>query len=461
MHRVGRLVVLLAVPLVAACTSTSIQTVARSADPAGIFKLDHLIFIIQENRSFDQYFGTFPGAKGIPMKNGRPTPCIPDRWLGHCVRPYHSTSFRQVGGPHDRPASITDVNGGKMNGFVNALAENPSRCWTTPLEPSCAAQEGPQHQPDVMSYHTAHEIRNYWAYAKHFVLQDHMYAPSDSWTLPSHLYLLSGWAAYCSGPYKPNSCKSNLSFMDPQHVYRYGEGPVYAWTDITYLLNKANVSWAYYVDDKTCIDPPCGSGGGGAGTAPGKNPVPGFTDVRQDHQVKNDLPHSDFLKAAAAGTLPSVSWVVPGPRVSEHPGTGSLYWGQAYVTKLINAAMKGPDWNSTAIFLAWDDWGGFYDHVAPPRVDANGYGIRVPAMVISPYAKAGVVDHQTLSFDAFLRLIEDRFLGGQRLNPKTDGRHDSRPTVRENAPILGDLRNDFDFTQTPRPPFLLDPTPGR
>src|SRR5207248_2956355 len=158
-----------------------------------------------------------------------------------------------------------------------------------------------------MSYHTGNEIHNYWAYAKHFVLQDHMFAPSDSWTLPSHLYLLSGWAAYCSGPYKPNSCKSNLDFTDPKHVYRYGEGPIYAWTDITYLLNKYNVSWAYYVDDNTCMDPPCSYTG--KGTAPGHNPVPGFTDVRQDGQVGNDLKHSDYFAAAAAGTLPSVSWI--------------------------------------------------------------------------------------------------------------------------------------------------------
>jgi phospholipase C len=121
--------------------------------------------------------------------------------------------------------------------------------------------------------------------------------------------------------------------------------------------------------------------------------------------------------------------------------------------------MQGPDWDSTAIFLTWDDWGGFYDHVVPPRVDHNGYGIRVPGLLISPWARAGTIDHQTLSFDAYLKLIEDLFLGGQRLDPKTDGRPDSRPTVREDEPILGDLLNEFDFTQGPLPPLVLDPTP--
>src|ERR1700730_16294019 len=117
--------------------------------------------------------------------------------------------------------------------------------------------------------------------------------------------------------------------------------------------------------------------------------------------------------------------------------------------------MNGPNWDSTAIFLAWDDWGGFYDHMAPPTVDRNGYGIRVPGIVISPYAKQGYVDHQTLSFDAYLKFIEDDFLNGHSLDPPTDGRPDPRTTVRENAPILGNLVNDFDFSQAPRPRLIL------
>ncbi len=134
----------------------------------------------------------------------------------------------------------------------------------------------------------------------------------------------------------------------------------------------------------------------------------------------------------------------------------------SYVTGVINAIMRSGEWNSTAIFLTWDDWGGFYDHVAPPHVDQNGYGIRVPGLVISPYARQGYIDHQPLSFDAYNKFIEDDFLGGQRLDPNTDGRPDPRPTVRENAPGLGNLLSDFDFSQPPRKPVLLrlDPGPG-
>ena len=129
--------------------------------------------------------------------------------------------------------------------------------------------------------------------------------------------------------------------------------------------------------------------------------------------------------------------------------------GQSYVTKIVNAAMEGPDWKSTVIFITWDDWGGFYDHLVPPRADTMGYGIRVPGLVISPYAKRGYIDHQVLSYDAYLKFIEDVFLHGQRLDPKTDGRPDSRTTVRENSPILGNLMNDFDFSQHPLPPVVL------
>ena len=194
------------------------------------------------------------------------------------------------------------------------------------------------------------------------------------------------------------------------------------------------------------------------------DPLPWFTTVRQNHQLGNIGTHDDFLESLRDGTLPSVSWLIPGNgAISEHPGSeGPLTVGQTYVTKMVNAVMRSPYWETSAIFLTWDDWGGFYDHVEPPRVDINGYGLRVPGIVISPWVRGGTIDHQTLSFDAYLRLIEDLFLDGQRLDPRTDGRPDPRPTVRETVRILGDLRKEFDFTQEPLPPMPLPlhPQPG-
>jgi phospholipase C len=433
----------------------------RAAEPEGILKLDHLIFIVQENRSFDHYFGTFPGADGLPTgPDGRPRACVPDPVLGHPSCTYHDRQVWHLGGPHNWRSSSADVDGGSMDGFVRALP--PHQRWCVDRTASeCRRYVGPDLQPDVLGWHDDREIPNYWTYARDFVLQDHMFAPADSWTLPSHLFLVSAWSAYCPDPSDPMSCTSNKDLREPGQRHDYGDPPIYAWTDITWLLHQQGVSWAYYVGGGTCSFGPCDDPvGPWETTASGKNPLPGFTDIYETNQQDGVQSHREYLEAARTGTLPSVSWIVPGAKVSEHPGsTGSILKGMAYVTRLVNAAMRGPDWDSTAIFLTWDDWGGFYDHVVPPVVDDLGYGIRVPGLVMSPYARQGYIDHQTLSFDAYLKLIEDRFLGGSRLDPLTDGRPDSRPGVRENVAILGDLAADFDFSQAPRAPVLLDPTP--
>jgi phospholipase C len=423
--------------------------------PKGINKIDHLIFVVQENRSFDEYFGTYPGADGLP-KNV----CIPDSVLGHCVTPWHDTDQNDEGGPHTLAASNIDINHGKMDGFVTAAIKQPEGiCARTPTAGDCPSIDGPHGSPEVMGYHNRSEIPNYWSYADNYVLQDHMFAPEDSWTLPSHLFLFSAWSAVCSTN-SPKSCTSALGAPDPApQVPKSKNDTPYKWTDITWLLHKAHVSWNYFVaPGGICYANACDKHNNW--TTGYQNPVPGFADVRQDKELNRNTPYTKYFSDAKNGTLPSVSWVMPAIGQSEHPGKGPISDGQEFVTKVVNAAMQGPDWNSTAVFVTWDDWGGFYDHVQPPRVDINGYGLRVPGLMISPYAKQGFIDHQVLSFDAYLKLIEDRFLNGARLDPKTDGRPDSRPTVREDEKKLGDLVKEFDFTQPPRKPMVLNPTPG-
>jgi len=453
------------VTLVAACSSGSHSSTptagTRPSTLPDIHRIKHVVVIMQENRSFDTYFGTFPGADGIPMHNGIPTVCAPDPSTGRCVKPYVNHRDVNTGGPHGKVNAAADVNAGKMNGFI-AQAEKALRNCANPNDPACS---GSAH-PDVMGYHTASDIPNYWEYAKQFVLQDHMFEPNASWSLPEHLFQVSEWSARCTTHNQPSSCTNAL--QSPQVPPNPNAGsaaksrppPIYAWTDLTYLLHKNNVSWGYYVVKGT--EPDCENDSAmscapqrQSATTPGIwNPLPYFDTVKNDGQLANIQSVDGFYAAAKAGTLPSVSWVVPSNAVSEHP-PARVSFGQSYVTSLINAVMHSPDWSSTAIFLAWDDWGGFYDHVKPVSVDLNGYGLRVPAMVISPYAKRGYIDHQTLSFDAYVKFIEDDFLGGQRLDPATDGRPDPRPDVRENASVLGNLLNDFDFTQTPRPPLIL------
>jgi phospholipase C len=435
---------------------------------AGIHKIKHVIVIMQENRSFDNYFGTYPGADGIAMSNGVPAVCMPNP-KGPCQRPYHDTADVNGGGPHGYGNFLADLDGGRMDGFIRQRDSGKGRSQCHVIDdPACHVGA----KPDVMGYHTAAEIPNYWAYAKNFVLADHMFEPVKSWSLPAHLYLVSGWSARCKDS-NPMSCVNDI--IGPYGVRRFSSAVQtelstgttsidLAWTDITWLLHMRHVSWAYYIQNGTqpdCADDSdltCAPVKQSARTPGIWNPLPLFGDVREDHQLGNVKGLNAYLSAARAGTLPSVSWITPSQSDSEHP-PGSVHQGQAYVTALINAAMKSPDWDSTAIFLSWDDWGGFYDNVIPPRVDKNGYGFRVPAIIISPYAKRGYIDHQVLSSDAYLKFIEDDFLGGARLNPKTDGRPDPRPDVREDEPILGDLYWDFNFSQRPRPPFLLPTNP--
>jgi phospholipase C len=434
---------------------------AQGATGTGIHKIRHVVIIMQENRSFDSFFGTFPGADGIPMKNGVPTVCVPDPYGHTCVKPYHTSEDRDAGGPHDHIDAIKDIDSGKMDGFIKqAHGGRRLACVASVQAPACSL--APADAASVMGYHDYREIPNYWAWAKAFVLQDHLFESDTSWSLPAHLYMVSGWSAHCAKKDDPMSCRAAIQAPgsppdSPQNPT--GKVPDYGWTDITYLLHAHHVSWGYYVFNGTqpdCDDNAmfCKAVPQNAKTPGIWNPMPYFDTVREDHQLGNVQPLRNFLAQAKAGTLPAVSWVTPTQKVSDHP-PALISNGQTYVTGLIDRLMESPDWSSTAIFLAWDDWGGFYDHVKPPTVDDQGYGLRVPGLLISPYARRGYIDHQTLSFDAYLKFIEDDFLGSARIDPKTDGRPDRRPDVRENEKILGNLLSEFDFSQTPRRPMIL------
>jgi phospholipase C len=426
-------------------------------------KIKHIVIIMQENRSFDSYFGTYPGADGFPVRNGAFAVCVNDPKSGKCIYPFHDPVSRNLGGPHGQSSAIADIDGGKMDGFIAQAEAGKAGCEGT-HDPDCGGAG-----TDVMGYHDARELPNYWALAEHYVLQDHLFEPNASWSLPQHLFLVSEWSAKCSIAGDPLSCINALQspalppdFFSPTvHT-----NPDYAWTDLTYLLFRNQVSWRYYIE--TGAQPDCANDAADcppvhqdAKTAGIWNPLAYFDTVKQDGQLQNITDVTNFYKDAIAGTLAAVSWIMPSQPNSEHP-PARLGDGQAWTTSLIDALMQGPAWYSTAIFLSWDDWGGFYDHVVPPHVDQNGYGLRVPGLVISPYAKPGFIDHQILSHDAYIKLIEDIFLGSQRLDPATDGRPDRRPTVREDVSILGNLLDDFDFNQAPRPPLILPihPSPG-
>lgn len=451
-------------------TESSLTSSKNNAgEGTGIHKIKHVVVIMQENRSFDTYFGTFPGADGIPMKDGVPAVCVPNPVTHDCVRPYVDHQDRNGGAPHSAPAAAMAVDGGKMDGFIRValIGQKQLGTWDlsssgrpkseemrckNPTDPNCG-ESGGQGPNRVMGYHVRTDIPNYWTYAQKYVLDDHMFEPVASWSLASHLYMVSAWSANCSKRSDPMSCKSDIVRKAPKlhpvptmAELRDQDDTPYAWTDLTWLLHRYHVSWGYYLDH---------------GPAPHRGGVPRiwdvlpqFTDVHEDSQLSHVHRLAAFFVALKDNRLPAVSWIVPDFRDSEHP-VALVSTGQSYVTNIINQIMLSPEWDGTAIFLSWDDWGGFYDHVQPPVVDKLGYGIRVPGMVISPYARHGYLDHQTLSSDAYLKFIEDDFMHGARLNPKTDARPDPRPDVRENLPILGNLISDFDFNQKPRSPLIL------
>src|SRR6266487_5785764 len=164
-----------------------------------------IVVVMQENRSFDSYFGTYPGADGIPMTNGTPSVCVPDP-AGGCQRPFHDTADVNGGGPHGQVNAAADIDGGKMDGFIGQ-AQKAKRGCTDPNNPACT---GGTTRTDVMGYHDGGDIPNYWAYADNFVLQDHMFEPNASWSLPEHLFQVSEWSASCTQHDNPSSCTNAL-----------------------------------------------------------------------------------------------------------------------------------------------------------------------------------------------------------------------------------------------------------
>lgn len=407
---------------------------------------------MEENHSFDNYFGTFPsldsscGASHATPCGINPAACLPDPATGGCDTPFHLApgSPYPNGYVHDLPHNITaaraDIDQGKMDQFV-AQEQRSCKC--------------PTHES--MGWFDASDIPIFWRYAENYTLLDNLFEPNISWSYPSHLMMVSDWSAVCTSDVDPLSCTGAAS---PNSLLAAATWPANSipWTDLTWLLHTYGVNWSYYVADGT--EPDCDPAGCTAGIAAGTpsiwNPLPWFVDVQKDGELGNIKDITNFFSDVSSGNLPAVSWIVPNKNESGHPNTSTNAGSEAYVVSLVNAIESSSAWDSTAILLAWDDWGGEYDNVVPPTVDKLGFGLRVPTILISPYARKGFIDGQVMSFDAYNKFIEDNFLGGHRLDPNTDGRPDSRTTVREADPILGNLMNEFDFTQ--QPSALLFPT---
>jgi phospholipase C len=437
------------------------------------YPIQHVVIIMQENRSFDHYFGTFPGADGFPA--GLCVPLDPKHPGTGCMWPFHDPHDVNAGGPHGAVDAQADLDDGittdKMDGFVRQQSGAKSTC--APDAPGCAGSADGVARHDVVGFHTDAEIPNYWAYARNFVLQDQLYAGVRSWSWPSHLDLTSEWVATCTDYTQASTCITAPTTVQPK------PGVKLPWVTLFQLLDTNNVSWKYYLgtgDEPDCDDDQmtCAPQRQTGGVPSIWNPAPYFHWVKAKGPAYLKAHNPDveqFLADVKNGALPQVSWIVPANAYSEHPPEG-VTRGMEYVTSLVNAVMQSPYWSNTAIFIAWDDWGGFYDHVVPPNVDRNnsatpiqGFGIRVPGILVSAYAKAGTIDHQVLSLDSYATFIEDIFIGGARLDPARLGNPDKRPDIRDaltsvtfpgkTEQPIGNLMNEFDFTQKPLPPLVL------
>ena len=459
--------------LSAACLlATTSLAAAQTAIP-----ITHVIIIMQENRSFDSYFGTFPGANGIPANTC--VPLNPSNPTQGCVAPFHDPRDVAGGAGHratDAQADLDDgISNAKMDGFVYQQ-EIAQKSVPGNTQPAATPQTTPSTSPythDIMGYHTDAEIPNYWSYAEHFVLQDAMFESVRGWSADAHDYLVSEWAASCKNPQAASTCTSAPNIATP------GSKTTYPWVNLFQLLDLNNVSWKYYLGQGS--EPDCEDGAMTCAPEPQSpglpsywNPAPFFAYVKQQgaaYLTAHNPPVDQFLVDVQTGNLPQVSWIIPSQQYSEHP-TAGVTAGMNYVTSMVNAVMQSPYWANTVIFITWDDWGGFYDHVVPPNVDFNstatpvqGYGLRVPGLTVSAYAIPGLIDHSIYSFDSYATFIEDLFMSSARLDPTALGNPDNRPTIRDELTTvtnqdgttspIGNLMSEFDFTDPPQPPLVL------
>ncbi|HEU0000646.1 MAG TPA: alkaline phosphatase family protein [Ktedonobacteraceae bacterium] len=350
---------------------------ARAATPSPI---QHVVIIMMENHTFDNFFGSFPGANGVVLPQD-PNPVPSD---------YN----------HGASATAAAIDGGKMDGF---------------------ASHG-------FYQYKQSDIPNYWSYAQHFGLSDYFFTSYATSSTPNHMAMMAAQNVDMYDTPQQQGCKSSPNTLMPSRENGVSNDfwsyPCYSVQTLPDLLKNAGLTWRYYSQVPIWDDPMMISGLSGS-----PNDVHSITQFTKDVQTNN---------------MPNVSWIIPTGNNTDHPPL-ALQGGQNFVTQQINAVMNSPYWNSTSIFLTWDDWGGFYDHVAPPSnlVDGMGLGPRVPLIVVSPYAKVGYISHQFGEFSSFVKYVE------QNWNLPNLGQRDANPNI-------SNLTDFFNYNQTPLSPLILN-----
>jgi phospholipase C len=358
--------------------------------------IQHTVFILKENHTFDNYFGAFPGANGVSSgftSNGRlvPLTAMPDRYRADLCNSWD--------------CAIQAIDGGKMNGF-DLISGKSLAAYTQASE---------------------QEIPNYWAYARTFVLADGYFTSVHGPSFPNYLFTIAAQSggvidngSGSSGGVACDGTPSGTVTVIDSSGLRRQVSPCFDFLTLPELLESAGISWKYYFDDFTVLST--------------------IRHIRNSRMWKENLgTTTQFLADARIGHLPAVSWLVEPFEESEHPPQ-SICAGQNQTTEFLNAIMEGPDWYSAVVFITYDDFGGFYDHVPPPELDEFGLGQRVPLLIISPFAKAGYISHTIYEHSSILKFIETRY-GLRSLTTRDAG--------------ASNMLDNFDFNQPRRPPLIL------
>ena len=385
--------------LLVAAPSSAAQHAAKPKTP-----IEHFLFLMQENHSFDNYFGTYPGADGIPKGT-----CMPrnptSKATKECVKPFRLGNRAVVDLAHNQETHFAQYRNGRMDGFIWAFG-----------------REGKRHGAITMGHYDDKDLPYYWNVADEYVLFDRFFTSAHGGSVINHMYWVTG---------QPGIKGSRDAI------------PAGGWGDIPTIfdrLDEKGISWKFYVQN---YDPKITFR-----TAQDSDraaqvvwvPLLGYKRYVDDPKLSRHIVDlEEYYKDLKQGTLPAVAYLVPSG-ASEHP-PGSIKAGQRFVRTLITELMSSRYWKSSALMWSYDDWGGWYDHVKPPRVDEHGYGFRVPALLVSSWARRGHVDSTQLDFASVPKFIEENW--------------GLRPLAERDA-NANTFMSAFDFSAGPREPVFLN-----
>lgn len=392
---------LIAVVIAAAALAAPSPSLAQDPLP-----IETIVIVMQEDRTFNNYFGTYPGANGWP--EGAAMAVDPDDPTAGTVEPFKLQSTRTPSLPHSAKAMVRAYNDGAMDSFIVS-----------------AETYGASDGTLAMGYYDYRDIPFYWNLADDYVLADNWFSSVMGPSFPNHLYL---FAATMTGP----------------EGQRYTSVPAEGLDVVTIFdrLEESGVSWKVYVQG---YDPETNFRSTEARLGLTDKaaqliwvPLVGIPRFVDDPNLSSKIVDlSEYFEDATNGTLPNVAMITPSG-LSEHP-PGDLRLGHFFAVDLLEALMLSDQWEESAYVLTWDEWGGWADHVPPPQVDEDGFGMRVPGLIVSPYAKRGFVDSTLYDHTSVLATIEWLF----EVEPLTE--RDASANAFVNA---------FDFTQPPREPVL-------